>query len=270
LSKDNPTLDKSPLKKGIVEPEKLKLNLWDTKGNLHKRFFPEKDEENWNDAHWISEANKWRNQVLRRMMKHDPTFFARGIRPKWGMRETNSLKAEIKEKVREVGNRRLTGQEWEEVTEAHNKIFAGTTLRAGERLIGGDTSKSTQDISKRTPVAIKALFERNNALRAFYRELVVETEIKIVEEGAGNNGGEKGLVEGLGDIESSGELPKDEMDLDGLSDEETDKQSPSKKTDKGNRHGGEHDARLEDSSDDEDDNQRPASTQNGARLIACA
>ena len=238
MSKDNPTLDKSPLKKGFVEVEKLKLNLWDTKGNLHKRFFPEKDEQNWNDAHWISEANRWRNQVLRRMMKHDPTFFARGIRPKWGMRETNSLKAEIKEKVREVGNRRLTGKEWEEVTEAHNKIFAETTLRAGERLIGGDTSKSAQVISKRTPIAIKALFERNNALKTFYRELVVETEFEFIEDGASNNGGEQGLADDSGDIRRSDELFKCEMDLDRLSDEETGKQPSSKKMDQGDRHGG--------------------------------
>ncbi len=151
----------------------------DTKGNLHIRFFPDKDENKWEESTWISDANKWRNQVLRRMMKHDPNFATRGIRPKWGMRETTSLKAEVERKVKEVGGRRLTGQEWDEVTAAHNEKFDGDVLRAGESLINGQVSKSAQKISKRTPLAIRSLFDRSLALKTFLDDLLVETEVEM-------------------------------------------------------------------------------------------
>jgi hypothetical protein len=256
--KDNPNLDKSPFKKGTAEPEKLKLTLKDTKGNLHKRFFPEKDKEKWDDSKWISDANRWRNQVLRRIMRHDPTFKGRGIRPKWGMREAISLKAEVQKKVKEVGNRRLTGQEWEEVTQAHNKRFAGSKVFAGERLMGGQINKSSQDIEKRTAVAIRALFERNHELKTFFNDLIVETVVK------------HDVAGGSGDVKMKAEVSsEDQIDLARLIDDETDDESPTKKgTD--DQHGGEIDLKLEEPSDDEDEDQRPASTQNGARCIACA
>lgn len=255
MLKDNLGLDKSPLKKGIAQPEKLKLELKDTQGNKHKRFFPEKDELKWDDSKWISDANKWRNQVLRRVFKHDKEFKGRGIRPKWGMREATSLKAEVKKKIEEVGNRRLSSVEWEEVTVAHNKRYSGSKVMAGERLIGGELNRTTQDIEKRTPVGIKALFERSKALKAFLSDLVGETD-------TGND-----VTGGSRDVEIKGdEIPQDEMDLD----DETEDDTPTKKQRKGERHSEDVDPTLEDPSDAEDEGQRPAGTQNGARLVSCA
>ena len=261
MSKDNPTLDKTPLKRGVPQPEKLTLTLKDTKGNIHKRFFPEKDEEKWDDPKWISECNKWRNQVLRRLLKRDPTWSARGIRPKWGMRETIALKSEVKKKVKEVGSRKLTGQEWQEVTDAHNKRFATEKLRPGERLLGGDLNKTVQEIGQRTTISIKSLFERNKELKTFFNGLIVETTDL-------NDGENNDVMGGFEDVEMSGSAQgNDEDDRD--SEADTEEESPSK-TQMTGSHGGEIDARLEDPSDDDDEGRRPASNQTGALIIECA
>jgi hypothetical protein len=262
LFKDNPDLDKAPLKRGVPEPEKLVLKLKDTKGNWHKRFFPEKDEEKWDDAKWISECNKWRNQVLRRLMKRDPTWSARGIRPKWGMREAMALKAEVKKKVNDVGNRKLTGQEWQDVTDAHNKRCATDKLRAGERLLGGDLNKSDQDIGPRTTTSIKSLFDRNVELKTWFRDLIVETD----EAGDGDN---NGVVDGIEDVEVKRKAQEDGDERESEAETESEEANPTKKR-KTHHHAGEIDPRLEDPSDDEDEGRRQASNQTGAGLIACA
>ena len=263
--KDNPEIKanyKIPCKKGKIEPSKLDLTLKDTAGNLHKRFFPEKDEQKWEDPKWISECNKWRNQVLRRLFKHDDTFEGRGSRPKWGMREATSLKYAIKAKVETTNNRRLTKSEWEEIAREHNKKFGGTKVQEGERLLGGELAKTTQGIEKRTVTAIRALFERNIGLKAWFKNLVGEMQSA------------EGAASGLQDIEMKDVETSDhsdgEMDAEGETESEAEEKSPVKKKRKLDCHGGYIDPKLEEPSDDEDEGRRPASNQTGARLIACA
>ena len=257
MRRDNPGLDPTPFKKNVRQPEKMEVQLIDIKGNIHRRFFPGKDEEKWDDQAWISAANNWRNQTLRRMLKHDQGYYARGIRPNWGMREARSLQFDVAEKVKNVGYRRLTTLEWEEITKIHNERFAGTKIRTGERLANGKVIKTGVEIKARTLVAVKALFDRNEDMKAFYRGLTGYSDNNVAE----SHGVERdGVVSGAEDVEmrDGGDASPEE----GKEDESTsDKESEI--------YGGDIDPRLEDPSDDEEDGQRPASTQNGAQLIAC-
>jgi hypothetical protein len=212
----------------------------------------------WHDAKMISEANKWRNQVLRRMLKRDGTFKGRTIRAKWGMRETLSLKSAIKNKVEAVGGRRLTGAEWTEVQDGHNERFAGTKISRGERLLGGQPAKTDETIEKRTVIAIKALFDRNADLKAFMNDLVGETAENDDNAGAVGEAAAKG--EEAGEEVLSGDDIEDE-------DETEDEDEPPTKKRKLNI-GGVIDPKLEEPSDDEDEGQRPASNPVGGVLVS--
>ena len=217
---------------------------------------------NWNDGAMISEANKWRNQVLRRMLKRDNDFKGRTIRAKWGMRETAALKSSLKNKVEETGGRRLTGAEWVEVQEEHNERFSGTKVFKGERLLGGQTAKTEETIERRTVVAIKALFDRNADLAAFMKDLFGETADNDDNDAAGAAGDV--AVEG-------GEMAEEGFSGDEMEDEDDDKdededEAPSKKRKRG--HGGAIDPKLEEHSDDEDEGRRPASNPVGGVLVS--
>lgn len=251
LERDNPGLSRTPFRKGKAEPEKLKLTLIDTKGNIHKRFFADKDTMDWDDPVMVGNANKWRNQVMRRVFKRDHTFKSRTIRAKWGVRETGTLKSEVENKVKAVGGRRLTGAEWKVLADEHNARFAGTKVLKGERLLGGQVAKVEEVIDKRTIVAIKALFGRNADLKQFLSDLVGENVVESGDE-AGIGGGvdAKGVDEGADDEDET----------------EEDEASPTKK--RKVDHGGVIDPRLEDPSDDEDDGQRPASNPVGGALVS--
>lgn len=269
LMSDNPDLEITPFKKNRVEPTKLKLKLKDTKGNIHNRFFPDKDEMKWNDPKWISEANKWRNQVIRRMLKHDPQYTNRSIRVKWGVREATALMSELQNKIEEVGNHRLTRAEWQALTEEHNRRFASMKIKVGDELVGGQRAKSTQHIGARTVVAIKALFERNEVLKAFYNKTLADTDSG---KGAAKVADIAATFSGDVDIDEEEMFWKSEdgMELDDEDEGEDESEEGSAEKSRGDRHGGVIEPRLEEPSDDEDEGQRPASTQNGARLFSCA
>lgn len=154
--KDNTHIPRKPVIKGRVEKEKLEFEVIDTNGNYHERFFHKVDEAKWNDAHWISDANKWRSQAIRRLFKNDPGFQVNEFREKWTAEEVEYLKSSILEKVTEVG-RELTGNDWKELTRMHNMRFFG----GSERMRGPHANKGG-----RSAIGLRTKYKRFPELAA--------------------------------------------------------------------------------------------------------
>jgi hypothetical protein len=151
---DNKHIPRKPVLKGKVEPEKLRFEAIDSDGNIHERFFHKINEEKWNDGQWISDANKWRSQAIRRLFKADPHFKAKDIREKWTDEEIGYFKSNILSMAKK-NHRQLVAKDWKQMVEMHNRKFFGCKAGAGgtpsNRVHGLRTATGLRTKYKRFP-----------------------------------------------------------------------------------------------------------------------
>ncbi|KAH8661539.1 hypothetical protein BGZ60DRAFT_433351 [Tricladium varicosporioides] len=240
----NQKIDRTKVTRGVSEPRKMTIRAMTTKKEVvyfkyhvrkDKKIPSGKAEFNWNSPRDISDLNKWRSQIFRRVFKRDPNFQKNPTRTKWTKPEYDNLAESIKEKAAS-GRGRLTRADWEAIAKAHNERFKGKQIKIGDELMKpGDKSKGKQTISERTASAIQALCERTPALKALANANVTTT------------------------VENESDIP--------MTDTPDNTDEDEKDTDIDDELAGDLDHNLEDPSDDEKDGMRPAGNPTGAASI---
>ncbi|KAH8661538.1 hypothetical protein BGZ60DRAFT_530488 [Tricladium varicosporioides] len=138
---DNRHIDESPFKVGQLEYKKVSFKLIDTNGKKHKFAYVRRQTMDWNKKEDIARADKWRKQIFnRRLNKGDGEKHLRDRRPHWSEREKDSIATLVKERISTTG-RRLNTHDWTIIASEHNKKFAGTQVRIGEKLPISTTPK---------------------------------------------------------------------------------------------------------------------------------
>jgi hypothetical protein len=253
--RDNTKVDRSKAVKNKPEPHKMLFHLKNKNGNYARHEFARAAENKWGDGKWVGDLNKFRGQVFRRSFKYDPAYPKGTTRAKWSMAECEFLEAQVKKYASRTG-RFLTRNEWQKIAKAHNKRFVGKTIKAGEKLMSGRLAKSDHTITRRTPTAIKAQFDKNDGLKE-----AVDSEIAGFEsDGAESN--ENVLADD--DPLAIGGIDGDYNSENGESDSETES---GKKDNNKKKHGGEIEHHLEDDHDSDHDGQRGASNTTGGILL---
>lgn len=163
---DNTHIPRKPVVKGKVEKTKLLFEVIDTNGNYHERFFHKFDEQRWGNTRWVSDANKWRSQTIRRLFKYDPDFKTNEVREKWSQEELNIFKANVLYMVKRLG-RSLISDDWKELADKHNERFFDIN-----EMMGG-TYKSRHGL--RTATGLRTKYKRFPDLVEEVAELVAET-----------------------------------------------------------------------------------------------
>lgn len=77
----------------------------------------------------------------------------------------------IKKKAMKTGAR-LGADEWNRIREKHNARWAGTKVRAGEKLPQGGVARTEQTITERSLVAIRGIFDRSVEKQQIVDEIV--------------------------------------------------------------------------------------------------
>ena len=178
----NPHILRKPVIKGKIETDKLRFDVIDSDGNLHERYFHRIDEENWGDGKWISDANKWRSQTIRRLFKNDPLFKANDTREKWTDEEESYFKAAVL-RIAEENRRKLAAKDWNKLVVEHNRKFFGSGTspdgaRAKEEAPAVRTSSGLRTKYKRFPDLIAQVTQIINSPQ----EDTDNTEIKLEDE----------------------------------------------------------------------------------------
>lgn len=131
--KDNQALDRTKVKLGVPENEKLLLRLVTTKGNTNEYLFPGKIPDSaWNDPAFIAHVNDWREQVLRRAWLN--------MSPRWTKRQHDFLCRGIKKhmvKTKMKTGMKLSADDWRAIAQQQNEMFKGKRVRVGEKLMNG-------------------------------------------------------------------------------------------------------------------------------------
>lgn len=256
---------------GKPEKNRLKLKMKCTKGKVYTWRYPGRLTIDWNKKADIEAANKWRKQAIdRRLSKAgDPESRKRESRPQWSEKEMFNVQGLVKTRIQKV-KRRLRDDDWVEITKKHNERYAGTEVQIGERLAPslsaqgklskGGVNKTVHKIVERST---QAIYNQATGRWPDMKQMIADEYAKIGAESEG--GGELiGLdsmdVDGSAGEERDGDNLSEDMADEGLVDEDGEDESEGE-------HGGVFGPPLEDPSDDEKDGMRPASTQNGARLV---
>jgi hypothetical protein len=158
---DNTHIPRKPVVKGKVDKNKLVFEVVDTNGNYHERFFHRFDEQRWGNTRWVSDANKWRSQTIRRLFKYDPDFKTNEVREKWSQEEVSFFKANVLNKVKKLG-RSLIADDWKELADMHNKQFSGIHGLMGETQTGRHglrTATGLRTKYKRFPEVVEEVAE---------------------------------------------------------------------------------------------------------------
>lgn len=259
---------KSPYKLGVPQKSSLKLKLRATDNKVYPYVYVHRGTMNWNSKDHIAKAHKWRKQVLDRTLNkyrgegQDPN---KKTRPHWTEREQASVEGYIRRQIR-LKRARLTSHDWQTISDNHNAAFVGKQIRIGERTPTGKNNKggmtkagrvkTAHTLPPRTVNAIYSQAQRWPCTKQLIADEYALLQITVdeateAEEAKkirnGNQGGPGG--------NSSSTADSDEEDDDD-DDEEL------------NVIGSPIYSGLEDSSDDEEEGQRPASNQTGALLIA--
>ncbi|KAF4630446.1 hypothetical protein G7Y89_g7692 [Cudoniella acicularis] len=232
---DNAHIDRTKVVKGVAEPRKCIIKARNTKGEVSIYRFLDRKSAKWDNSKWVSDLNKWRSQIFRRVFKRDPNFVKNPTRAKWSEEEVTYLSDLIKKRAGKTQSR-LTKSDWEKISKKHNERWNGVTVPKGAKLMKGDLARGDQLVGERTTTAIQALFERIPGLKSAVNDLTKD------------------------------EISSDsEMDLI----DKVDSEDPDDADESGSEsHGGSVKHNLEDSSDDEVDGQRPAANPTGGVLIA--
>lgn len=176
LLKDNLDVDRTKAVLGVPAPTKLCFSLKSTK---RERFeFPYKGDRavDWNDPDFIAHINKWRDQIFRRRGLIDQTPVG-GVqrRSKYSDLEKEYLRYTIKKQMRKT-KRWLTGDDWKAITDAHNARFEGKKTRVGEKLANGKKAQIEFEIIRRSTPSLKLQFKRND-LKEIEAEIASEDQI---------------------------------------------------------------------------------------------
>lgn len=227
LKSDNPSLNMERAELGKPESSKTRIKILCTDGTYKKDKWKHRKEEKWDDKKWISELNKWRTLKFSSAFKNDKSI-TKLAKARWSHAELQFLEGQIRKKVTDTGAY-LSGKDFREFAQIHNKRFEGKEIKIGEKLANGQAATSNQIISARSPQALKSLHEKNPEFKK-----VVETLIKQYNTDTGD---EDSSDEEMGESEEN----EDEMD--------------------------DEDNGLEEDSDDEMDGYRPAAQPMGGVLV---
>jgi hypothetical protein len=175
---DNREVDRTKAVLGVPERHKIRFSLTSTQGE--KIRFPYRGDiaEDWNDPNFIAYVNKWRDQIFRRRGLTEQTP-AGGVkrRSKYSDREKEYLRFKIKRHMRQT-KRWLTGDDWKVITEEHNARFKGKKTKVGERLASGKQATIEFEIVERSTSSLKLQFKRSE-LKEIETEILAEDEIVL-------------------------------------------------------------------------------------------
>ena len=241
---DNKSINREKLVRGDLTYKDCVLTLKATTGKIYKFPYTKIDEIDLDNKRQVADLNKWRDQLIRRKLGMDAQKAK--TRPHWVEKEMATINHLVRETIRK--SQRLGAEEWKEVTTKFNAKFAGTWAEVGEKLAASKKPKSEEmtrggilkkrhQLGERTWGAIRLQAYRWPEVRD-----TMNTEMEKFAIQDENDDGEQGK-EGETKEKSNGEETEndDEKELDPV---------------------------LEDESDDEFDDQRPASDPSGSRAVA--
>jgi len=261
----------------------MTLPLVSTTGEKFTYKWPNRDSMDWNSKMHIAMFHKWRKQVIDRRLGATASSAPKTTRPHWTEREQGSIRSLMKARVEEK-DELLILKDFDAITKEHNEIHIGKEIRIGEKTpagwnsVGkwckGSINKAPHILSARTPNAVYA-----QAIRwPETREMIKQSNAnKYTEVGKDISKGRGLLPDDLeGDQVEEDDYTQEELDQESVAgnmDNDLYNSSTSGKEDEGENieerqdHGRNFDHHLEESSDDEDEDQRPARNQTGGRRI---
>jgi hypothetical protein len=222
---------------GKVDRSMLKLRLKDTKGKVYTWKYTKRHTINLEDKHQVADADKWRRQVFKRRLHRNDSPAT--PRPHWSEKEKASLSGMIKARINKKKGPLMVA-DWNKISELHNARWIGAEVKVGEKLPGHKNAKGVMSkdrvlkrvhkLPPRTSTSIKAQVKK-------WPDIMQMIDTEVAKYTASPPSSESSDEPEVKDELSDSDTSSIDADLEGGD------------------------------SDDEKDGQRPASTQNGARLI---
>lgn len=157
----------------------MRFEVKDSNGDFHERFFHRINEHKWHDTHWVSDANKWRSQAIRRLFKADPEFKTNEIREKWTEEETSYFKFNVLAMVKK-NQRQMVAKDWKELADQHNLQFFGSGVTAAgvpsNKAHGLRTATGMRTKYKRFPDLIAQVTEVVTSLQGGIDDVMIKFE----------------------------------------------------------------------------------------------
>jgi hypothetical protein len=238
----------------------------------------------WNDKKCIANIHKWRKQIIDRRLGAAASAAPKTTRPHWTEREQGSIHSLMKARMEEKGEK-LILKDFVGISKEHNENHVGKEIRIGEKTPAGYNSQGKW--SKGSIVKERHTLGPRTA-NAVYAQAIRWPETKgMIKQSQGKANSGVGNDASAGQALLPDELEGDEVDKEDYTQEPLDQESVAGDMDNelyhsstsdgedededtvGHQcHGGDFDPHLDESSDDEDEGQRPASNQTGALCVS--